>query len=87
MVTAEHAALLVPRGTAYTIPDYAALCRRALHDEAWAEALAAEQAELASRVGDPRSFWRQVLDAYALWLNARPADAAASAAPVGSGAA
>lgn len=87
MVTAEHAALNLPRATAYTIPEYTELCRRALRDEAWAEGLAAEQAELAARLGDPRSFWGQLLDAYEGWVSDRAAGAAASPVPADSGAA
>lgn len=71
MVTAEHAALLVPRGTAYSVAEYAGLARRAVHDEAWAEALVAEQAELAVQLGDQRLFWHQLTAAYEQWHTGR----------------
>ena len=68
MVTAEHAALLIPRATAFSIEGYREICRRVLYDSEFADAVADEQAELAQRVGEPRSFWQRVLDAYDSWL-------------------
>ena len=73
MVTAEHMALLVPRATVYSIDRYRDLCRRALFDESHAIAVAEEQAAVASRIGDPRAFWQQLLGYYAGWLASRPA--------------
>jgi hypothetical protein len=71
MVTAEHAALLVPAATAYSIGGYREICRRALYDETFADAVAREQADLARRVGDPHAFWRQLLVRYDRWLTTR----------------
>lgn len=71
MVTAEHAALLVPRATAYSVEGYAEICRGALYDEEFAELVAGEQAVIAEQVGDPRAFWQLFLDRYERWLAAR----------------
>lgn len=68
MVTADHPALGIERGTAYTTADYAAICRSALYDEHVANALAAEQAAVASRLIDRRFFWTTLLERYEAWL-------------------
>lgn len=66
-VTADQPALAVPIGTAFTIEEYRDLCRRALYDGAFADALAAQQAQLAVELTDPLAFWRQLLDCYGAW--------------------
>lgn len=67
-VTADHPALNVPRGLAYTEGDYARLCRKVLSDEEFADSLAAEQAALVGRLADPLRFWGDILDCYGTWL-------------------
>lgn len=69
-VTADQPALAVTLGTAYSIDQYVSLCQKALYDAPFADALAHEQASLASRLADPSAFWRQLLDCYERWKNA-----------------
>lgn len=57
--------LTTVRGTATTAEAYTDLCRRALTDRGFAEALVQEQLEVARRVSDPVAWWAQVFDAYA----------------------
>ena len=71
MLTFEHTAINVARGTAYSLETYGELCRRSLRDEAFADTLAAEQAAVAAEVGDPSSFWRALLAHYDRWLATR----------------
>lgn len=63
----EIPSLLVRRGTAWSIEEYAQLCRQCLADAATADALALEQLERARIVGDASRWWREILDGYRQW--------------------
>ncbi len=67
-VTADHPALHVERALAYTPERYASLCRKALYEPEFADALAAEQSALVARLADPLRFWGDILDCYETWL-------------------
>lgn len=67
-VTADHPGLEVPALTAHDADAYVELARRVLADGDFADAAAADQAALASRVADGAVFWDQILAAYAEWL-------------------
>jgi hypothetical protein len=63
----EVEALLVPEGSAWTVHEYSELCDRCLHDEAFADSLAAEQARVFRQVTDAPAYWRQLVGAYDDW--------------------
>jgi len=44
-----------------------------LHDENLAVKVIAEQLEVVQRLGSPRYFWQQILDAHRQWLAQRSA--------------
>lgn len=67
----EHPALSTPSGTAKTIEAYRELCRRCLYDEAFADALVAEQDAVLDVVTDVQGWWAQVFDRYCRWLGVR----------------
>jgi predicted O-linked N-acetylglucosamine transferase (SPINDLY family) len=69
--TFNHFPLEIPRATAYSTGAYREICQRVLYEEAFAEAIAEEQAELVLRISDPGAFWRQLLDCYDHWLATR----------------
>jgi glycosyltransferase involved in cell wall biosynthesis len=56
-----------PPSVAYSAAEYAALCRRVLADERFADRIAAEQLEIARRITDPAAFWDQLLGLYRDW--------------------
>jgi hypothetical protein len=67
--TCEIPSLLAPLGTARSVEEYLALCDRVLTDEAFADALAAEQLALARNVGDAPRWWTEILEGYAHWTD------------------
>jgi hypothetical protein len=67
--------LLVPAGTAWSVAEYAALCRRCLHDEAFATALMRAQTEVAERATDVAGWWTQLLASYDWWRMTAPVGA------------
>ena len=60
----ELPCLLVPSGTAETIEEYLSLCRKCLYDEAFADALAAAQLNVAQLLCDPEPWWDDLLKTY-----------------------
>ncbi|MDQ7779191.1 MAG: hypothetical protein RDV41_05725 [Planctomycetota bacterium] len=64
----ELPAMMISRGTAFSADDYQALCVRCLHDEPFADALAAEQMAAARELSDPVAYWRRLLGFYKDWL-------------------
>jgi glycosyltransferase involved in cell wall biosynthesis len=69
-VTADHPALEIPEATVYTSSNYFSVAKRALYDEAFADALAAKQAERALELCDGGLFWAQILRRYSEWISA-----------------
>jgi hypothetical protein len=67
-VTADHRALEIAELTAYTVDEYLTIARRALYDESFADAVAAEQARRALELTDGAVFWKQILERYETWL-------------------
>ena len=63
----EVSALHVPLGTSVDDESYLAICRRALYEETYAAALAAEQLACARRVTDADAWWSQLLDCHGRW--------------------
>jgi hypothetical protein len=63
--------LLVPEASATTPGGYRELCRRLLVDETFAASVVDAQLEVASRVCDGSTYWRQILDMDAAWRSHR----------------
>lgn len=63
----EIPALVVESTTAWTPEAYAALARRMLYDDAFAERVVADQLEVAERVTDRAAYWQLILDCYRRW--------------------
>lgn len=61
-------ALTVERGTAHSPREYGELCRRALYDGVFADALARQQREVARKVSDPGAYWQQLLSCHRDWV-------------------
>lgn len=80
-VTADHPALQIAAATAYTVEDYAALARRVIYDESFADAIAQGQAERALELTDGAVFWAQILARYRDWLEVSGRNASSSAVP------
>ncbi len=66
-VTADHPVLEIASSTVYSQAAYQQLCERCLYDGDFADALAAEQAEVAIRVTDPARYWNLLLSCYREW--------------------
>lgn len=64
-------ALYTPSATVTDLGDYKRTALRLLREPALAEKVIAEQLEVVQRLGSPRCFWRQILDAHQQWLNQR----------------
>ncbi|MCE0523772.1 MAG: hypothetical protein LV480_12770 [Methylacidiphilales bacterium] len=62
-------ALYTPSATVTRLDDYKQIALRLLREQALAETVIAEQLEIVQRLGSPRCFWRQILDAYQQWLD------------------
>ena len=64
-------ALYTPSATVTDLGDYKRIALRLLREQALAETVVAEQLEVVHRLGSPRCFWQQILDAYQRWLKHR----------------
>jgi hypothetical protein len=64
-------ALYTPSATVTDLGDYKRIALRLLREQALAETVIAEQLEIVQRLGSPRCFWRQILDAHHQWLKQR----------------
>ena len=64
----EIPSMLVPRGTAATIDQYRELGFKCLRDEAFADALSAEQMKVARSVIDADRWWREIIDGHRQWM-------------------
>jgi hypothetical protein len=62
-------ALYTPSATVTNLNDYQRTAQRLLREPALAEKVIAEQLEVVQRLGSPRCFWRQILDAHQQWLD------------------
>jgi hypothetical protein len=62
--------LSVERATAFDVAAYREIARRCLYEGDFADAVAAEQREVAVRLSDDRAWWTRLLGHYARWRSA-----------------
>jgi hypothetical protein len=62
-------ALYTPSATVTHLDDYKRMALRLLREQALAGKVIAEQLEVVQRLGSPRCFWQQILDAHQRWLD------------------
>jgi hypothetical protein len=70
-VVCDIPSLNVPRATALGVDEYQAIARRCLYEADFADAVAAEQREVAVRLSDDAAWWAQIRALYERWRNGR----------------
>jgi hypothetical protein len=71
LIICQVPGLHVEGGTATSEDEYVATCKRALYDEAFADALASRQRARARVLTDPAHAWAEIVGGYRRWMQMR----------------